>query len=85
MADKAYTTLGLQRGATAEDIEEAYQRLLTECNTPCGKNAQAIARSSELREAYEELMLLTDDESGKYSPKLKMIKLIFICNLTTFR
>ena len=50
-----YTTFGLARDATADDIKKAYRKLARKYHPDVSKEASAEERFKELREAYEVL------------------------------
>ena len=61
MADKRdyYDALGVNRGATKEEVKKAYRRLARECHPDLCKEPDAEARFKEINEAYE---VLSDDQ-----------------------
>src|SRR3954468_19773336 len=50
-----YAILGLERGASAEDIKKAYRRLARKYHPDVSKEANAEERFKEVSEAYETL------------------------------
>src|SRR3954468_6096857 len=50
-----YAILGLERGASAEDIKKAYRRLARKYHPDVSKEANAEEKFKEVSEAYETL------------------------------
>ncbi len=50
-----YQTLGLQRGASADEIRKAYRRLARKYHPDVSKEADALERFKQMQEAYEVL------------------------------
>ena len=50
-----YSTLGIERSASAEEIKRAYRRLARKYHPDVSKEADAEARFKEMKEAYEVL------------------------------
>jgi molecular chaperone DnaJ len=59
-----YDILGIRRGATAAEIEKAYQKLIRTYYPPPGGNTAAEARFREISEAYE--ILSDKDKRERY-------------------
>jgi curved DNA-binding protein len=50
-----YQTLGLDRGATADDIKKAYRKMVRKYHPDVSKHADADAKTKEINEAYDVL------------------------------
>ena len=50
-----YQTLGLDRGATADDIKKAYRKMVRKFHPDVSKHENADAKTKEINEAYEVL------------------------------
>ncbi|MBW5444919.1 molecular chaperone DnaJ [Cohnella sp. CFH 77786] len=61
MADKKdyYDVLGVERGASAEDIKKAYRKLARQYHPDVNKASDAEAKFKEVKEAYD---VLSDDQ-----------------------
>jgi len=55
MAKDLYEVLGVKRGATAEEIQRAYRRLVRKYHPDVSKEKNAQARFTEIQEAYDVL------------------------------
>lgn len=67
-----YKTLGVERGASADEIKKAYRRLARKYHPDVSKEKDAEERFKELAEAYETLgnaeKRAAYDELGRYRP-----------------
>ena len=59
MAKDYYEVLGVERGATADDIQRAYRRLVRRYHPDVSKEKNAQQRFTEIQEAYD---LLSDEK-----------------------
>lgn len=50
-----YQTLGVDKGASAEDIKKAYRKLVRKYHPDVSKEADAVDKTKEINEAYEVL------------------------------
>ncbi len=48
-----YQTLGLQRGASADEIRKAYRRLARKYHLMSARKRDALERFKQMQEAYE--------------------------------
>ena len=67
-----YKTLGVQRGASDEEIKKAYRKLARKYHPDVSKEANAKEKFQEVSEAYETLKdkekRAAYDNLGRYSP-----------------
>lgn len=71
-ASDRYQTLGLQNGASLDDVKKAYRRLMRQHHpdkhsTDARAEAEAHARAQEINEAYRELTALLTGRDNRAS------------------